>query len=727
MVRTRRWVGVLFAAVVGLSGTVAAGASVAAGRRRSRPGRRSGRGVVAAAADTMPGGYHAVPATRLLDTRDGTGAPAGLRPAGSTTAVTVTGVHGIPATGVSAVALTLVVTVPTGNGYLTAFPHGTAAPTASTLNWTGGLTVSNVALVKVGTGGQVDLRMSVSAGHVVADVVGYVESPDAVPAPGAITAVAPSRLLDTRAGTGAPAAAVRGGTVLPLAVAGRGGVPRTGAGSVVLNLTATGGTADGFVAASPNDPGSAPTSSLNFRANDTVANLVTVGIGPDGGVDLRVAVPGSVQLVADVVGWVAEGAPSAPLGAAPVTPTRLLDTPLGGGARRSLTVTGVAGVPASGVGAVLLNVTVAAPTANGFVQVVPRGAGVSTSSSLNVQGGRTKASAVIAAVSSTGGVDLVVSAGASLRLVVDITGYVLGPPVDTTPPAAPTSVTATVVGTSMQVSWAPSATPGALTYRVERVVEPTAFPERHLLLADRHPTTSLTDTAATPGLPTHYAVRAVDAWSTASPEAVSASRTVPLVIGTPEVVAPSNGGFIDTDCPSSTFCVALERDGAVRTWNGSVWSARTQVIPRRADSHPDIGLSAVSCADATFCVVTRSDEAGVLVWRGGVWTPVALPVQVHAVSCPTTSRCLLQSGYTSAADLRRRHRAADDRDADRCRVDGAVLPERHLLRRRRAQPHVRALRGRAQRRGVDHEEARRRGERGRGRLVPGRRAVRRPG
>ncbi len=63
-----------------------------------------------------------------------------------------------------------------------------------------------------------------------------------MPAAGAITAVTPSRLLDTRAGIGAPNSAVRGGTVLPLAVAGRGGVPATGAGSVVLNLTATGGT-----------------------------------------------------------------------------------------------------------------------------------------------------------------------------------------------------------------------------------------------------------------------------------------------------------------------------------------------------------------------------------------------------------------------------------------------------------------------------------------------------
>jgi hypothetical protein len=289
---------------------------------------------------------------------------------------------------------------------------------------------------------------------------------------------------------------------------------------------------------------------------------------------------------------------------------------------------------------------VANPGSTGFVQVVPRGAGLPTASSLTFEVGRTKASAVVAAVSATGGVDLVVSPGSTLRLVVDVTGYVLGPPVDTTPPAAPAPVRTTVVGSSVEVSWTPPVAAGALTYRIERVVEPRFSPQRRLLVADRHAGSSITDSAATPGLPTHYAVRALDAWSTASVEAVSVSRTIPLVIGAPEVVAPTTGGFVDADCPTAAWCVALERDGAVRTWDGSAWSARTQLIPRRADGNPDLGLSSVSCADATFCVVTRNDTAGVMVWRAGAWTAVALADPVSSVSCPTTTRCLLQSGYT---------------------------------------------------------------------------------
>ena len=334
--------------------------------------------------------------------------------------------------------------------------------------------MSNVALVKVGTDGKVDLRVSGTATHLVADVVGWVETADAVRLPGAVTATSPVRVLDTRKGLGAPDAPVAGGRVLQLAVAGRGGVPASGAGAVVLNLTAVGGTSRGYVIASPTDPGSARTSTLNFEVAEPVANLVTVGLGPDGGIDLRVTVSGSVELVADVVGWVAAGPPSAPLGMAPVTPARLLDTrpvgPVGGGMRSVVKAAGVAGVPA-GVGAAVLNVTVTDATFTGHLQVVPGGAGLPASSSVNFDKGRVKSALVLAPVSAKGIVDIAISTGGSVNLVVDVTGYVLGPPVDTTGPPAPTAVTANVVGSAVEVAWTPPSAAGALTYRVERAVE----------------------------------------------------------------------------------------------------------------------------------------------------------------------------------------------------------------------------------------------------------------
>ncbi len=63
---------------------------------------------------------------------------------------------------------------------------------------------------------------------------------------------------------GAPAAPARGGSVLGLAVAGRGGVPASGAGAVVLNVTVADASAGGHVSVSPTDRGPGGASSLNY-------------------------------------------------------------------------------------------------------------------------------------------------------------------------------------------------------------------------------------------------------------------------------------------------------------------------------------------------------------------------------------------------------------------------------------------------------------------------------
>ncbi len=62
----------------------------------------------------------------------------------------------------------------------------------------------------------------------------------------------PSRVLDTRTGTGAPAAQLGAGASLDLTVVGAGGVPASGVAAVVLNVTATDATApDSFLTVFP--------------------------------------------------------------------------------------------------------------------------------------------------------------------------------------------------------------------------------------------------------------------------------------------------------------------------------------------------------------------------------------------------------------------------------------------------------------------------------------------
>ncbi|HUN36684.1 MAG TPA: Ig-like domain-containing protein, partial [Trebonia sp.] len=72
-----------------------------------------------------------------------------------------------------------------------------------------------------------------------------------VPPPSAYVPAGPVRVLDTRDGTGGFSSPVGAGKFIALQVAGQHGVPASGVTAVVLNVTATGGTASSFVTAYP--------------------------------------------------------------------------------------------------------------------------------------------------------------------------------------------------------------------------------------------------------------------------------------------------------------------------------------------------------------------------------------------------------------------------------------------------------------------------------------------
>jgi hypothetical protein len=125
-----------------------------------------------ASAVATGGAFVATQPARILDTRVGTGGINGIRPAGTGVEVQVTGQGGVPATGVSAVAINVTATQPAALGFLTVFPSGNTLPLASDLNFDAGETRPNLTIVQVGTGGKVTLYVS-SATHVIFDVEGW--------------------------------------------------------------------------------------------------------------------------------------------------------------------------------------------------------------------------------------------------------------------------------------------------------------------------------------------------------------------------------------------------------------------------------------------------------------------------------------------------------------------------------------------------------------------------
>ena len=245
-----------------------------------------------------------VPA-RITDTRAGSGQPnAGMKlAAGTTLNVQVTGVGGIPSTGVTAVVLNTTVTDTTTAGFLTVFPTGTTLPTASNLNWTAGVTVPNRVMVPVGTGGKVSFYNGLGSADVIVDVNGYFTDSSAAGAQ--FVALAPTRIVDTRNGTGAPQAPLGAGKMV-VQVAGNGGVPTAASAippkAVVLNVTVTNPTAASDLIVWPDGASQPLASDLNFVAGQTVPNLVVVQLSASGQVDIFNAF-GSTHVIVDVVGW----------------------------------------------------------------------------------------------------------------------------------------------------------------------------------------------------------------------------------------------------------------------------------------------------------------------------------------------------------------------------------------------------------------------------------------
>lgn len=116
----------------------------------------------------------------------------------------------------------------------------------------------------------------------------------------------------------------------------------------------------------------------------------------------------------------------------PVTPAHLLDTGTGlGTARRGalgaggvvdVQVAGRAGIPSSGVAAVVLNVTVLAPSRATFVSVYPTGSARPGTWCLSVPAGLTRANQLFAALGAGGKVRVYNSAGAS-QVRIDVSGW----------------------------------------------------------------------------------------------------------------------------------------------------------------------------------------------------------------------------------------------------------------------------------------------------------------
>lgn len=243
----------------------------------------------------------------------------------------------------------------------------------------------------------------------------------------------PVRLLDTRLASDVTAGRpLAPGAGIDLQVTGRGGVPATNVAAVVLNVTVADAGGPGYVTVWPAREDRPTVSNLNVTvAGQNIANLVTVRLGSNGMVSLYSQ--SGANLIADVSGYYepVDGLTSAGR-YTPTAPSRILDTqssigvpgtlPIPPNSSIDLLVSGRGGVPASGVSAVVLNVTVADASAIGFVTVWPAGTPRPTASTLNVTFPQQNiANLVIVPLGTGGSISLYTQGGG--RLVADVAGW----------------------------------------------------------------------------------------------------------------------------------------------------------------------------------------------------------------------------------------------------------------------------------------------------------------
>ena len=370
------------------------------------------RGAGAAAAVTAtptaaPQHVNPLPAARLFDTRV-TRTP--VNPAHQFK-FDVAGRGGVPASGARAVQLALTILHPTASGVLTVHTWGAAATPVAAIAYHAGVMTTVTVNVPLIPSTIVAFAPSAGSMELLADLMSY-------SAAGGLEmrSLAMPRLVRTLASVP---------TGLGVAVAMRA-VPGVTAGTtaVVLSVAATTSSTSGWLRLWA-DGATVPTvNQVSVRPGGANANTVVVPIGSSGSIRLAsssAAIGAKVTLVGVL------GPPAVGLGRLESFPPNGIAE--GGSALRvgataqPFTVTGKSQVPASGVGSVLLHVTVTPRSGSGSLWVYAAGKARPTSPAMQFGGTTPLTATVLVPVSPTGAITFVTS-GPGVSVAVDAIGYV---------------------------------------------------------------------------------------------------------------------------------------------------------------------------------------------------------------------------------------------------------------------------------------------------------------
>jgi hypothetical protein len=364
---------------------------------------------------------------RILDTRTASsvGGYTSPMPAGQWRTVNVAGQAGVPLQGASAVAVNFTTTGASASGYLYASPGGvTPDSTTAYHNYSANTTESNTAILALGNDGTVQIRAFAQT-ELIVDVQGYYTAGPV--AGGGYAPIDPARVLDTRTGIGGPPGVVSSGTSRTAPVASGAAVP-VNATAAAVSVAVINQTNSGYVKTYAT--GTAPGDVRSYFRPGYAESFGAVVPLNSGTFDVSIF-GASGDVVVDVVGYFSPGSTDGDFVAKPsrIADTRT-DTDLGkiaSGATRTIPVTGIEGLPSTGITAVQGQVAVMNATGNGYLKVWPAGTNEPTTSVLNYRSNAATSNSLIANLDFEGAVQVRNVGPSPIDLVFDVQGWYRGP------------------------------------------------------------------------------------------------------------------------------------------------------------------------------------------------------------------------------------------------------------------------------------------------------------
>ena len=267
-------------------------------------------GYYLAGTPTAAGAFGALTLARVLDTRSGIGGPATAVAPGQVRKVAISGHGGVPASGVSAVAVNVGVLAPARSGSITVFPGDTSWNGTGTISFPAAGTVQSSLTAKLGADGTLAFRNNTAVSlQLIADVAGYYLAGTPTVA-GGYQPIAATRALDTRQDEAL--GPLRPGTVreislAPLFRSDFQVVPPLGVAAVSANIGVLAPEVSGSMSVFPGHTAWNRTGSISFPAGVTVQSSLTATLGIDGTLQIRNNTGSFLNVIVDVAGFYLDG------------------------------------------------------------------------------------------------------------------------------------------------------------------------------------------------------------------------------------------------------------------------------------------------------------------------------------------------------------------------------------------------------------------------------------